>query len=332
MLQCGTLFAMAIDNPETSETNPVCRWCESINIHKVAVGAKARWIVESPRISEISNLLKCGECGLVYFSASFSDGELTRMYSGYRGPEYQKRRARFEPWYSKRINDAIGHSSAVLKIRLQHLENLLIDVLRKHSEAIAPLTRVLDVGGDEGQFIPRMDSIVEKAVLEVSGVRPVEGAQVFASWSEVHNFSPDMIMMCHILEHIEEARENVENASRVLKRGGLLYIEIPLDRPVKIPRIFSTHWYMRYTKILCKIPLFFVFADLLSLVSRRFLGKPVPGAVIKQNEHIDFFDGATVTTVVEKLGFELLQESVYKPSSGVPVLDVSAAGLLFVKK
>jgi SAM-dependent methyltransferase len=254
------------------------------------------------------------------------------MYSGYRGSEYQRRRARYEPWYSEKINNAIGHSSDVLTVRLQHLESLLSDALTRNSKKVSPPTRVLDVGGDEGQFIPRIDSIIEKAVLEVSGVRPVEGAQVFASWSEVHNFSPDMIMMCHILEHIKEARENVENASRVLKRGGLLYIEIPLDRPVKIPRIFSTHWYMRYTKILCKIPLFFVFADLLSLVSRRFLGRPVPGAVIKQSEHINFFDGATVTTVVEKLGFELLQESVYKPSSGVPVLDVSAAGLLFVKK
>lgn len=332
MSKYGTLFAMVIDNLVTSETNPACRWCESIKIHKVAVGAKARWIVEEPSTNEISQLMECNDCGLVYFSATFSDGELTRMYSGYRGPEYQKRRARFEPWYSKKINNAIGHSADVLKIRLQHLESLLVDVLRKHSEAIAPLTRVLDVGGDEGQFIPRIDSIVEKAVLEVSGVRPVEGAKVFASWSEVHNFSPDMIMMCHILEHIEEARENVENAARVLKKGGLLYIEIPLDRPVKIAQIFSRPLYMRYTKFLCKIPSLFVCADLLSLVSRRFLGRPVPGAVIKQNEHINFFDGATVKTVVEEFGFELLQESVYKPSSGVPVLDISAAGLLFLKK
>ncbi len=193
-------------------------------------------------------------------------------------------------------------------------------------------TRVLDVGGDEGQFIPQLESINQKAVLEVSGVHPVDGAQILKSWDEVGNFSPDMIMMCHILEHIENARENVEHASRVLKPGGLLYIEIPLDRPVKISSLFSTAAYIKYTKLLCKFPLLFVVADLLSLVSRRFLGRPVPGAVIKQNEHINFFDGATIAAVIETLGFELIQESVYKPSSGVPVLDVSASGTLFVRK
>jgi hypothetical protein len=90
--------------------------------------------------------------------------------------------------------------------------------------------------------------------------------------------------------------------------------------------------YLRYTRALCRVPRLFVIADLLSLVSRRFLGRPVLGSVIKQNEHINFFNGATIASVVETLGFELIHESVYKPSSGVPVLDVSASGSLFVKK
>jgi hypothetical protein len=324
---------MKPNNKVTLTENSVeCRWCTSSDVGTVAFGAKARWIVESPSSNEISQLMSCNDCGLVYFSASFSDVELTRMYSGYRSSEYQKMRARFEPWYSKKINDAIGHSADVLTLRLQHLENLLSDALDKNTHKISSPTRVLDVGGDEGQFIPRVDSIVEKAVLEVSGVRPVENAQVFSSWKEVDDYSPDMIMMCHILEHVETARENVGNASLALKPGGLLYIEIPLDRPNKIGGLFSTLMYMRYTKLLCRIPTLFVLADLLSLVSRRFIGRPILGAVIKQNEHINFFDGLTVTRVVESMGFELIQESIYKPSSGVPVLDVRASGTLFVRR
>ena len=323
---------MTIDNAANVETNPLCRWCNSTSIYKIAFGAKARWIVEVPSSNEISRLLKCEDCGLVFFSASFSDGELTRMYSGYRNSEYQRRRTRYEPWYTKKINDAIGHSEDVLTLRRQHLEKVLLDASSNHPKKFSSPTRVLDVGGDEGQFIPKIESITEKAVLEVSGVRPVDEAQILTSWDQVDDFSPDMIMMCHVLEHIETARENVENASRALKPGGLLYLEIPLDRPINIGRVFSTRMYLRYTKILCRIPPLFVTADLLSLVSRRFLGRPVPGAVIKQNEHINFFDRATIASVVETLGFELIHESVYKPSSGVPVLDVSAAGILFIKK
>jgi SAM-dependent methyltransferase len=309
-----------------------CRWCLSSNIQKVAVGAKARWIVEVPSSTEISYLFKCNDCDLVFFSSSFSDVELSRMYSGYRNSDYQRRRAKYEPWYSKKQNDAIGHSAEVLTLRRQHLEDTLSTALQNHPEKTISPIRVLDVGGDEGQFIPRMESITQKAVLEISGVRPVDGAQVLDSWNQAHDFLPDMIMMCHVLEHIETARENIENASRILKPGSLLYIEIPLDRPLNISRLFSTPLYMKYTKFLCKATPFFVIADLLSLISRRFLGRPIPGAVIKQNEHINFFDGATINFVVETFGFELIHESIYKPSSGVPVLDVSASGTLFVRK
>ncbi len=315
-----------------SEQSLQCRWCTSNHTQKVAVGAKARWIVEVPSSTQTSNLLKCNDCELVFFSASFSEGELSRMYSGYRSSNYQRRRAKYEPWYSKKINDAIGHSSDVLTLRRQHLEGTLSTALQNHPQKTSSPIRVLDVGGDEGQFIPNIESITHKAVLEVSGVRPVDGAQVLGSWNEVDDFSPDMIMMCHVLEHIETARENIENASRALKPGGLLYIEIPLDRPAKIGRLFSTPLYTKYTKLLCRVTPLFVIADLLSLVTRKFFGRPMLGSVIKQNEHINFFDGVTITSVVETLGFELIHESIYKPSSGVPILDVSASGTLFVRK
>ena len=326
-----TFNTISADGFGESERILDCRWCRSRKIHKIAVGAKARWIVQQPSSSEITNLLKCDDCGLVYFSASFSDGELSRLYIGYRNSEYQNRRAKYEPWYTKKINSAIGHSEDVLILRRQHLEKVLFDASSNHPEKFSSPTRVLDVGGDEGQFIPNIKSITEKAVLEVSGVRPVDDAQVLTNWNEVDVFSPDMIMMCHVLEHIENARENIENAARALKTGGLLYVEIPLDRPVKIGRIFSTPTYRQYTQLLCKIPRLFVVADLVSLVSRKLLGRPILGSVIKQNEHINFFDGKTVASVVQTLGFELIRESIYKPTSGVPILDVTASGSLFMR-
>ena len=326
-----TFNTISADGFGESERILECRWCRSRKIHKIAVGAKARWIVQQPSSSEITNLLKCDDCRLVYFSASFSAGELSRLYIGYRNSEYQHRRAKYEPWYTKKINSAIGHSEDVLILRRQHLEKVLFDASSNHPEKFSSPTRVLDVGGDEGQFIPNIKSITEKAVLEVSGVRPVDDAQVLTNWNEVDVFSPDMIMMCHVLEHIENARESIENAARALKPGGLLYVEIPLDRPVKIGRIFSTPTYRKYPQLLCKVPRLFVVADLLSLVSRRLLGRPILGSVIKQNEHINFFDGKTIVSVVQTLGFELIRESVYKPLSGVPILDVSASGSLFIR-
>lgn len=96
--------------------------------------------------------------------------------------------------------------------------------------------------------------------------------------------------------------------------------------------MFSKPIYTKYTKFLCKAPHLFLLADLLSLVSRKLFGRPVLGAVIKQNEHINFFNGATISAVVQTLGFELIHESIYKPTSGVPVLDMSASGTLFIRR
>lgn len=91
----------------------------------VGVAAKARWILENPRSVENSYLLCCRNCKISYFTAAFSDWEFERMYNGYRGAEYQRRRHRYEPWYSKKINEAIGHSTEVLEVRRRHLEKLL---------------------------------------------------------------------------------------------------------------------------------------------------------------------------------------------------------------
>ena len=299
-----------------------CRWCSGVAVKVVASAAKARWIPPNPTAIETSQLVSCSSCSIKYFTEPFSSEEFERMYSGYRDSDYQRRRHRYEPWYSKKINNAIGHSIEVLEMRRLHLENLLNSVINQDGTTIT-VKRVLDVGGDEGQFIPKTESITAKAVLEISGIKPVVGVEVINSWDQAHNFQPDFIMICHVLEHLENPLETVENVSKILLTGGLLYIEIPLDGPSRIPKFFSSKFYHRYTKFLCRFPSLFVCADLLGLVSRKFIGWPIWGSVIKQSEHINFFNESSIKQVIETLGFSQMIDSRYKPSSGVPVLDVS---------
>jgi hypothetical protein len=263
----------------------------------------------------------------MYFAETFSDDELQNMYAGYRSEEYFLKRNKFEPWYTQKINTAIGHSSVVLQLRRDHLGNLLQRMINEGQ--ITSPERVLDVGGDEGQFIPNIPSIRERGVLEVSGVSPVEDVLAISTWEQAKSFQPDMLMMCHVLEHTDSAREMIEEAMKLLVSGHLLYLEVPLDRPRKIGRIFGSDSYRRYTRWLAGHPLFFRGADILSLVSRRFLGQPLVGSVIKQNEHINYFTPETLISVVSSCGFEEICCSQYKPSSGVPILDVVAVGVLF---
>ena len=59
------------------------------------------------------------------------------------------------------------------------------------------------------------------------------------------------------------------------------------------------------------------------------MGRPVIGSAIKKSEHINFFSAESVTQVITEMGFVEQARSVYVASSGVPVLDVSALGMLF---
>lgn len=312
---------------ESLQQPSVCRWCCGAGVHRLSFGAKARWIVENPKSDFLTELVQCESCSLIYFTEDFSDAEIKRMYDGYRGSTYFARRNHYEPWYTTRVNDSIGHSEFVLEHRRTHLKNVITGAADR-GEARLPI-RILDVGGDEGQFIPDISTVADRAVLEVSGVRPVDGVKTIHTWLEVGQFQPDLIMMCHVLEHTSGAREMVEAAAEALSAGGLLYLEVPLDGPSRVPAFMSRNWYQSYTRWLSRHPFVFRFADALSLASRRFLGGPVIGSVIKQSEHINFFDVASMSHVVETLGFEEIAESVYKPSSGVPVLDVSALGVLY---
>jgi hypothetical protein len=305
-----------------------CRWCGSGALKNRAYSAKARWIVENPKNSDISNLLECEECALLYFDGCYSVFELERMYGGYRGMSYFKQRNRYEPWYTKRINSAIGHSVEVLRLRRDHLENLLSS-FSSNDERSKSITRVLDIGGDEGQFIPELDSITDRAVLEISGVNISSDIQLFESWSEARGYDPDLVMICHVLEHLENPREYLVETANICRSGSFLYVEVPLDRPERISSKFSKQGYKKYLTFLCRHPNIFIFADLLSLVSRRFLGRPIIGSAIKKSEHVNYFSAESIYQVITAMGFVEEARSVYVASSGVPVLDVSALGMLF---
>lgn len=311
------------------DATPACRWCGSPSLTRRAYGAKARWIVANPRESHPTDLVECTGCGLWYFTAEFSDDELSTMYSGYRGEEYFARRHRYEPWYTKSLNDSIGHDPTVLEKRRRHLEHLLADQL--NTEAISAPTRVLDVGGDEGQFIPQLDGIRWRGVLEVSNVRPVDDVSVVASWDEAKASQPDLVMMCHVLEHVNNPKELLENAVSCLAPNGLLYIEVPLDRVGRVARFMSGRWQRGYTRFVSRHRALFIAADFVSLVSRRVVGLPLPGSVMKQSEHVNFFDRQSLLAVAARYGLTEVGHSTYSPVPESKVWNVQALGVLFVR-
>lgn len=312
------------------EISKSCRWCGGSNLTRLAYAAKAPWTTSnSVSQSDFSEFVECLNCGLKYFTESFKSDELDRMYSDYRGKSYLERRQHWEPWYTEKVNKAIGHSSTTLVNRKEHLSNMLTAEIDRNT--ITSPTRVLDFGGDEGQFIPELISITERAVLEISAVRTITNVQKFSGWDEVPSFKPDFIMMCHVLEHTIDARKLVEEAFYMLPVTGLLYIEVPLDSPPRIPHIFSQHFYSRWTEYIRRGRRRWMICDLLGLLSKRFLGVLIPGSVIKQSEHVNYFSERAILDVCESIGFHFISSSTYLASKDVPILKVNALGIIFKK-
>jgi hypothetical protein len=310
------------------ETN--CRICLAPHPVLQAYALKAPWIVGiNPTSEQESALYFCSQCESKFFSAKFSETEISTMYEGYRDDLYLKRRHKWEPWYTKSVNTAIGHSEPTLLARKQHLKSLLeqeIDTSRIKS----PI-RVLDFGGDEGQFIPELNSIEFRAVLEISKVSPKQNVVSLANWDEAKDFNPDFIMICHVLEHVDNPRELIQRAAEILPIGGLLYVEVPLDYPPSLNTSFSRSWYLGTLKFMRKIRPLWIASDFLGLVSKRFFKKQFPGTVVKQNEHINFFTENSVTSLCDEYGFAHVASSEYLATVAVPILKTVALGSLFQK-
>jgi len=307
-----------------------CRVCLAPNpvLHSFAL--KAPWIVgKNPSSDQESALYFCPSCESKFFAALFSTSEISTMYEGYRDDSYLRRRRKWEPWYTKAVNTAIGHSAPTLMARKQHLTTLLETQIDKG--AVRQPTRVLDFGGDEGQFIPDLKSIESRAVLEISKVSPKENVISLADWDEARTFNPDFIMICHVLEHVDNPRVLIQKAAEILPEGGLLYVEVPLDYPPQLSKSFTKSWYLTSLRLMRKVRPVWIMADLLGLVSKRFFGKQLPGTVIKQNEHINYFTESSVKSLCKEFHFSHVVSSEYLATVAVPILKTVALGAIFKK-
>jgi SAM-dependent methyltransferase len=273
--------------------------------------------------------MKCEHCGFRFFSRDLSETELIDIYGEYRQSSYLVRRRRWEPWYTKKINDAIGHDRSVVLHRKEQVESELMNYL--DSSDLKSPTVVVDFGGDAGQFIPDLSSLKERFVLEVSDAATEAGVERLSSWEDIEQVKPDFIMMCHVLEHTKHARELVERAYGALEPGGLLYIEIPLDGPPIPRKIHSRRSYGTYTRLLARSRLSFAPIDFVSLVSRRFTRRILPGAVLKQSEHIQYFELDSLETVLRAVGFENFHSMTYLASGHIPRLKTLALGVFASK-
>jgi len=236
-------------------------------------------------------VLECGECGFRYSDLRLDEQEVSRLYENYRGETYFQVRHAREPWYTRGMNQGLGADPEAMRTRQDRLADLL-----KAEGLWDTIHSVLDFGGDRGQFIPSGLG-GEKWVYDISAVQVEPGICACSRLDELGRDRFDLVMMCHVLEHVMEPVALLDTTAALVAEGRTLYVEVPLERtriggvrrsPISHPGLHKA-------------------LDFFSTVTRVMLGWLPRGTQLKVSEHVNFFDERSLRAAMERAGLRVIR-------------------------
>jgi hypothetical protein len=277
----------------------------------IACGAERlsrEWSVTSSFFSEralltvpkIISILKCSACGTQYFDLLVTKEQLDRLYDDYRGEKYFKQRNRFEPWYTSAINYGMG-SEAEMRTRRDALKSALI-----LAGVEDDFRCVLDHGGDRGQMLKDLRAD-RKAVYEISGVVSEPDIESISE-SEMRIVKWDLILSCHVLEHLTFPAQFIGDLISLGRAGTIYFIEVPDE---SVPRCLfnATVLQRRWLEWLITHPRMFKLFDFLSTGIRARLGVAPPLMFFALREHLTFFTVSGINSLLTRNGLSVLSAS-----------------------
>lgn len=186
----------------------------------------ARRIWDKPAFSV--DLMQCAACGFLFYNPRLDDGDLQRLYHGYRSPEYQQMRQASEPWYTPKFNEDLASASSYVMRRAK-----VGGILRQHLGS-RKIRRILDYGGDRGDLVAGLLEGAEAFVYDISGIPAATGVTAV---SDPAACKADLIVNSNVLEHVGFPRALVTDMLRACPEGGLLFLEVPCELPLGQSRI-----------------------------------------------------------------------------------------------
>jgi len=163
------------------------------------------------------NTLECRRCGHVFLDMRFDDGEMGRLYDGYRGVEYTDLREEFEPGYRQRNKNLTD-------------EDAYVGVVEAFLRPLTPAEpSLLDWGGDTGLNTPFKRDATLHHVYDISEKPPIPGA-LHVTRDRVAAERYDLIVCANVLEHIPYPATVLEDLRAIMRDPDqLLYIEVPYE-------------------------------------------------------------------------------------------------------
>lgn len=188
----------------------------------------------------------CEHCGFLYTNPLPTDQELQHYYTHLYRLDYQgASRAPKEIHLRKRVREA--------EVRINFLKHFL-----------KPASRTLDFGCGSGELVSGLAALGHDA----RGFEPGEsygnyartklGERIqVAGWQQVqYDDGFDLVTCCHVLEHLRNPLDALDQMSKWARPNGLIYIEVPdMEELVKQKGFRAFHFahlmgFNRYTLLL----------------------------------------------------------------------------------
>ena len=184
-------------------------------------------------------LAECAECGSSSIIPTPTDAELAEYYAAYTT--------------EGRIEVKTGHGShfPVLRMILHYISG---DVDPRDFVEISPASRVLDYGCGQGSYL----RYFHERGIDIHGAEVtdtlVDATRMHGlSVKKVTDFSSlpfadaefDVVYLMQVFEHLRDPKRFMRELSRVLKRGGALYLAVP-NASSTWRRLFRSNWVSGY--------------------------------------------------------------------------------------
>lgn len=193
---------------DTADSESECLWCGGASAHRLfsATGFDC--------VAEEFTLLKCDACGLARTEPFLTGTSLTRYYPV---RYYGNSTAKFF-WAIETVVIWLN------TFRVQSVKRLLCE---------REQPRLLDVGSGRGSFLKAMTKLgvdcfgVERKEFPAIRDLPFELYRGEFCELDLPPASFDAVTFWHVLEHLENPRDALDEAVRIIKPGGLIVVAVP---------------------------------------------------------------------------------------------------------
>jgi len=191
--------------------NKKCPWCDS---EKTLIHL---WVKDLFLTQEPFEIYECLKCGLLFTEPRPDDKNIGKYYQSEEYYSHQENKSGFIP----KIYESVKG------VNLKHKRNLATKGLK--------VGKMLEIGCGVGDFLHEM----EQKGWNCTGIEPSKEAKAIAQTRVKANIlnpdelatledeSFDLITMWHVLEHVDNLKEEVMHLQRLLKKGGRLVLALP---------------------------------------------------------------------------------------------------------